>query len=251
MYLCIVKKRYVNLIIDIGNTAAKLVAFDGNTPIDEVRTSNETLEGLPDFIRKYPFDKGAIASVYGITEQVNDHLNHLDFPLLHIDTDTPTPLINEYKTPKSLGIDRLAAAVGAHTECPHHDLLVIDSGTCLTYEFVDKRGHYWGGCISPGLRMRLQSLHTFTAKLPFIEPEGDVPTIGYDTATAIRSGVIQGMKAEIEGRIRSFQEKHPSLLVFLTGGDTFDFDDKIKSIIFADKYIVPKGLNRILEYNNE
>ena len=133
MYLCIVKKRYVNLIIDIGNTAAKLVAFDGNTPIDEVRTSNETLEGLPDFIRKYPFDKGAIASVYGITEQVNDHLNHLDFPLLHIDTDTPTTLINEYKTPKSLGIDRLAAAVGAYTEHPHHDLLVIDSGTCLTY----------------------------------------------------------------------------------------------------------------------
>ena len=118
-------------------------------------------------------------------------------------------------------------------------------------EFIDKNGHYKGGCISPGLQMRLKSLRAFTAKLPLIDSEGPLLDIGYDTETSIRSGVIQGMKFEIEGRIKYFQEKYPSLLVFLTGGDIFNFDSKIKNLIFADKYIVPRGLNRILAFNNE
>ena len=141
--------------------------------------------------------------------------------------------------------------MGAYTQHPGHDLLIVDAGTCLTYEFIDRKGHYKGGCISPGLQMRLKALRAFTAKLPLIDSEGPHPEVGYDTETCIRSGVIQGMKFEIEGRIKYFQEKYPDLLVFLTGGDIFNFDSKIKNLIFADKYIVPRGLNRILAFNNE
>lgn len=241
----------MNLIIDIGNTLAKLVAFDGDTPVEEIKTSNETLERLPEFVNKYAFKQGIVGSVFGITAEAERQLKRLDFPLLYLNAQTPVPITNAYRTPDTLGADRLAAAVGAYMQYPRHDILIVDAGTCLTYEFIDKNGHYKGGCISPGLQMRLKSLRAFTAKLPLIDSEGPLLDIGYDTETSIRSGVIQGMKFEIEGRIKYFQEKYPSLLVFLTGGDIFNFDSKIKNLIFADKYIVPRGLNRILAFNNE
>ena len=241
----------MNLIIDIGNTLAKLVAFDGDTPVEEIKTSNETLERLPEIVAKYDFERGIVGTVFGITGEAERQLKKLGFPLLYLDANTPIPITNDYRTPETLGADRLAAAVGAYTRHPGHDLLIVDAGTCLTYEFIDRKGHYKGGCISPGLQMRLKALRAFTAKLPLIDSEGPHPEVGYDTETCIRSGVIQGMKFEIEGRIKYFQEKYPDLLVFLTGGDIFNFDSKIKNLIFADKYIVPRGLNRILAFNNE
>ncbi len=241
----------MNLIIDIGNTLAKLVAFDGDTPIEEIKTSNETLEHLPHFTGKYPFKQGIVGTVFGITAEAERQLKRLPFPLLYLNASTPTPIVNDYRTPETLGADRLAAAVGAYTQYPGRDILIVDAGTCLTYEFIDKHGHYKGGCISPGLQMRLKGLRAFTARLPLIDSEGPLPELGYDTETSIRTGVIQGMKFEIEGHIRYFRQKHPSLLVFLTGGDIFNFDSKIKNLIFADKYIVPRGLNRILTFNNE
>ena len=144
----------------------------------------------------------------------------------------------------------MAAVVGASTLKPGQDLLIIDAGTCITYEVIDKYGNYWGGNIAPGMYMRLKSLHHFTAKLPLVSPKGDVPGMGYDTHTAIRSGVLRGMKYEIEGYIRSMRAKYPNLMVFLTGGDEINFDAGIKSIVFSDKYIVPRGLNRILDYQD-
>lgn len=239
----------VNLIIDIGNTLAKLVAFDGDEPMEEIKTSNDTLEDLPAFAGKYPFKRGIVGSVYGITAEAGRKLDGLGFPLLRLNADTPIPIRNDYRTPDTLGSDRLAAAVGAQAQYPGRDILIVDAGTCLTFEFIDREGHYKGGCISPGLQMRLKALRAFTARLPLVDSDGDIPDVGYDTATSIRSGVILGMKSEIEGRIEYFRKKHPDLLVFLTGGDKFSFDSKIKSLIFADKYIVPRGLNRILVFN--
>ncbi|MCD8317854.1 MAG: type III pantothenate kinase, partial [Paraprevotella sp.] len=230
---------------------AKLVVFDGDIPIEEIKTSNETLEHLPEFIKKYRFSQGIIGTVFGITVEAERQLKKLKFPLLHLNAHTPIPIFNDYRTPETLGTDRLAAAVGAYTQHPNHDILIVDAGTCLTFEFINKEGHYKGGCISPGLQMRLKSLRAFTAKLPLIDSEGPLPEIGYDTETSIRTGVIRGMKFEIEGHIKYFQDKYPDLLVFLTGGDIFNFDSKMKNLIFADKYIVPRGLNRILVFNNE
>lgn len=241
----------MNLIIDIGNTSAKLVAFNGEQPIDEVRTSNTTLEGLLEFTKKYPFEKGILGSVFKTTDQIEKQLNLLQFPLLRLNAETPIPIQNQYKTPHTLGADRLAAAIGAYTLFPGHDILIVDAGTCLTYEFIDSNGIYHGGNIAPGMQMRLKALHAYTAKLPLVKSDGETPELGFNTDTAIRSGVIQGMKFEIEGYINYFRKKYPHLLVFLTGGDNFNFDTTIKSIIFADKFIVPRGLNRILAYNND
>jgi type III pantothenate kinase len=116
----------------------------------------------------------------------------------------------------------------------------------MTVDFVDRNGHYLGGNIAPGIRMRLKALHEFTARLPLIEKEGETPAIGHDTETAIRSGVTNGICHEIEGYINFFKEKYGDVLVFLTGGDEKTLKNRIKSCIFADKYLVAKGLNRIL-----
>ncbi|MGM9674904.1 MAG: type III pantothenate kinase [Bacteroidaceae bacterium] len=241
----------MKLIIDIGNTVAKLVAFDGDEPVEEVRTSNESLAALGAFAAKYAFTHGIVGAVREITPQAESRLQALHIPLLRFTPSTPVPICNRYRTPQTLGSDRLAAAVGARSLKPGKDLLIIDAGTCVTYEVIDAQGNYWGGNIAPGMHMRLRALHEFTAKLPLVEAEGAVPGMGYDTDTAIRSGVLRGMKYEIEGYIRSMRAKYPKLLVFLTGGDKINFDTTIKSIIFADKFIVPRGLNKILDYNND
>ena len=147
-------------------------------------------------------------------------------------------------------MDRLAAVIGAHEIKPNKALLVIDAGTCITYDFIDEFGQYKGGNISPGMRMRFKALNVFTDKLPEITPKGEMPMYGQTTETAIRSGVIRGIEFEMNGYIRQLQKNYPELLVFLTGGDDFSFDTNLKSIIFADGLLVLKGLNRILEYND-
>lgn len=239
------------MIIDIGNTVAKLVAFDGDEPIEEIRTCNDSLSALGAFATKYAFTHGIVGTVKGLTAEAEEQLRSLKIPILRFSPQTPVPITNRYKSPETLGADRLAAAVGASSLKPGKDLLIIDAGTCVTYEVIDAKGNYWGGNIAPGMQMRLRSLNEFTAKLPLVSAEGDVPGMGYDTETAIRSGVLRGMKYEIEGYIRSMRRKYPHLLVFLTGGDKINFDTTIKSIIFADKFIVPRGLNKILDYNHD
>ncbi len=241
----------MNLVIDIGNTSAKLAAFDGGELIEVAHDSNATLEFLPTFCRKYPFRKAVLASVVDATDDIRARLEELPVPLLRLGADTPLPLTNLYETPRTLGYDRVAAAVGANFLCPGRDLLVIDSGTCITYEFVDAAGRYHGGNISPGLQMRFEALHRFTGRLPLVCSEGRLLPLGKDTDTAIRSGVLQGMTYEVEGYIRTMRDKYPALLVFLTGGNEFSFETSLKSIIFADKFLVLKGLNRILEYNDK
>lgn len=239
------------MIIDIGNTVAKLVAFDGDEPVEEIRTCNDSLSALGAFATKYAFTHGIVGTVKGLTAEAEEQLRSLKIPILRFSPQTPVPITNRYKSPETLGADRLAAAVGASSLKPGKDLLIIDAGTCVTYEVIDAKGNYWGGNIAPGMQMRLRSLNEFTAKLPLVSAEGDVPGMGYDTETAIRSGVLRGMKYEIEGYIRSMRRKYPHLLVFLTGGDKINFDATIKSIIFADKFIVPRGLNKILDYNHD
>lgn len=241
----------MNLIIDIGNTTAKIVAFRNGTPVDCCVTSNKTLKELPDFIRRCPCSRGIVSSVIELTPEVKQMLQSIAIPLIMLNEKTPVPIRNSYRTPETLGYDRLAAAIGAVAQYPGHHLLIIDSGTCITYEFVDATGCYLGGNISPGIQMRLQAMHTGTNRLPLIATEGPCPAVGYDTETAMRSGTLSGIKHEMEGYIRTYKRKHPDLFVFLTGGNSFNFDNSIKNIIFADKFLVPRGLNCILEYNND
>ena len=241
----------MNLVIDIGNTVAKLAAFDGDELKEVVFDSNRTLAQLPEFCKRYPFERAIAVTVVDLEEAVARSLEGLPFPVLWLDKDTPLPVQNLYETPQTLGYDRIAAVVAANACCPGRDLLVIDAGTCVTYEFVDAQGRYHGGNISPGMQMRFKALHHLTGHLPLVSAEGRMLPMGKDTETAIRAGVLKGMEYEIEGYIRRMKHKYPELLVFLTGGDDFSFDTNLKSIIFADRFLVLKGLNRILGYNND
>ena len=240
----------VDLIIDIGNTNAKLALFEGDSMLHVFLDSNKSLSHLEEIVAKYPVARGIIATVISLSETILERLSKLSVPLLWLNEKTPLPIINLYETPETLGYDRIAAVVAANYEYPGKDILVIDAGTALTYEFIDSKGQYHGGNISLGVQMRFKALNQFTGKLPLVQPVGRMLTLGKDTDTAIRSGVLKGVEYEISGYINALKHKYPELLVFLTGGDDFSFDTTIKSIIFADRYLVLKGLNRILNYSN-
>ena len=239
----------MNLIIDIGNTVAKLAVFDDDNLLEVFYDSNQTLESLPAVCGKYPLSRAVVATVIELNETVENRLKSLPVSLLQLDSTTPLPIKNLYETPQTLGYDRIAAVVGAYQNFPGRDILVIDAGTCITYEFIDSLGQYHGGNISPGVQMRFKALHQFTSKLPLISAEGRMTQLGKNTETAIRMGVLQGVEYEMLGYIETMRHKYPELLVFLTGGDEFSFDTNLKSIIFADRFLVLKGLNRILNYN--
>ena len=248
-YFVTSKEKKVNLIIDIGNTAAKLAVFKDGEILEVKRCSHVLKDELVALSNKYPFKKGIISSVVTIAEATRQTLKELPFPIMDLTYRTPVPIKNLYQTPQTLGMDRLAAVIAANAWKPNHPALVIDAGTCITYDFIDEFGQYHGGNISPGMDMRFKALHMLTDKLPLIHENGETPTYGYSTETAIRSGVIRGIENEICGYIRQLQQNYPSLLVFLTGGNEFSFDTYLKSGIFADGFLVLKGLNRILEYN--
>ena len=242
----------LNLIIDIGNNSAKFFLFKGEQLILHTRKSNSSFDVIGEWNRLYDIEKAIISSVIADTPKLSEAISGLQCPVVRFSNSMSLPLEICYRTPHTLGSDRIAAAVGAWNEAPGRNMLVIDAGSAITIDFVGKDGKYNGGNIAPGIKMRLKALHEYTSRLPMIEKEGDIPTIGYDTETAIRSGVINGICHEIEGYINEFKQKYCDVLVFLTGGDEKPLKNRIKSCIFADKYLVAKGLNRILlDYGNE
>lgn len=243
----------VNLIIDIGNTCTKLVCFNGCEIIEEMRVDKGKEAVLYDFCKKYDFTKCIYSTVTDLSAEILQILSYRKFPVIKFTSgETPIPIINNYKTPDTLGADRLAAAVGANFLQPLRDVLIIDIGTCITFDFVSSERIYEGGNISLGPTMRLKALHEYTSKLPLIERRGLTNgIIGNTTETAIRNGVIQGIKYEIEGYVREFMKKYPQLFIYLTGGVHLDLHYPENLPIFANDFIVPIGLNRILEYNNE
>ena len=241
----------MNLIIDIGNNSAKFFLFSGEQIVLHTRRENTRFDVIDEWNRLYDIDKAIVSSVIADSCELQNELQKLQCPIVRFNSSTPLPLEINYRTPGTLGSDRLAAAVGAWNEATGRNLLVIDAGSAITIDFVSKDGKFNGGNIAPGIKMRLKALHEYTSRLPMVDKEGDTPTIGYDTETAIRSGVINGICHEIEGYINEFKQKYCDLLVFLTGGDEKPLKNRIKNCIFADKYLVAKGLNRILtDYGN-
>lgn len=242
----------MNLAIDIGNTCAKLVAFDNDTVVEEVRMDADSWTELASFCERFHFTRGICSTVVQLSEDQLREIESLPFPVLNLVSGvTPLPIVNRYSTPATLGTDRLAAAVGAHAKANGHDALIVDVGTCITYDLVTAAGVYLGGNISPGPTMRLKALHSQTDKLPLVVRKGETPELGYSTETAIRSGVMRGIEHEVMGYIREFKLKYPGLLVYLTGGIHLNLQDSENIGIFADDFIVPYGLNRILQYNEE
>jgi type III pantothenate kinase len=242
----------LNLIIDIGNNSAKFFLFQGEQLILHTRKSNSSFEVIDEWNRLYNIEKAIISSVIAESDEMAAGISKLQCPIIRFNNCMPLPLEINYRTPETLGSDRIAAAVGAWYEAPGRNMLVIDAGSAITIDFIGKDGKYNGGNIAPGIKMRLKALHEYTDRLPLIEKEGDTPALGYNTETAIRSGVINGICHEIDGYINEFMQKYCDVLVFLTGGDEKPLKNRIKNRIFADKYLVAKGLNRILlDYGNK
>lgn len=244
----------MNLVIDIGNSAAKAAIFDGqaDAPLESLSRPPGDLSFLLPLARRHDCRRAILSSVVDLSAAMRRNLAALPCPVLQLTASTPVPIGNRYRTPETLGTDRLAAAVGAAMRFPERNVLVVDAGTCITYELVTAHGEYLGGNISPGLNLRLAALHQGTGHLPLVsssDGHARLPLLGYDTPTAIRAGIVRGITYEIEGYVRRLSKKYPDLLVVLTGGDVFHFDNSLKKRIFADKFLVLRGLNQILLYN--
>ncbi len=245
----------MHLTIDIGNTTTKAGMFAEDKMICFQRWEGCAINEVLSLVQNHPPTACIVSSTKVITDEMRDKLSTISLRhTIFLNHTTPIPIINKYESPQTLGMDRLAAVVGAYNEMPGKDILIIDAGTAITYDMLTAKGEYLGGNISPGINMRFRALHEFTAKLPLVNADKSIAAmssecqtrIGSDTCSAIKMGVTEGVKHEIEGFIRYFIDKYPSLLVFLTGGNEFDFEDRIKKRIFADKFLVLKGLNRIL-----
>ncbi len=232
--------------IDLGNTSYKVGGFEGSDLV--LLKSFKSEEALVSFINGEMPEKLIIASVSqdAIATMANFHA---DITCLALDVHTPLPLEKQYHTPETLGVDRIAAAVGAWSLYQNKNILVVDLGTCITYDLILANNTYQGGAISPGMHMRLKALHNFTARLPLVEPKEDIDLIGKSTESSILSGVILGTAGEIETMIEKFRRNYADLHIIICGGDAKFFESRIKAPIFVVPELVLIGLNRILQYN--
>lgn len=240
----------VKLVIDWGNTRVKLGIFQNEDMLFMVYNYDheEATAAIMQKMKQYHFPKSMLCSVHHHSDElVNALAEHGNLEVLT--SDTPVPIMNAYGSWDTLGMDRLAVAVAGHHLYPGSDQLIIAAGTAITYNFTQSEGIFRGGNITPGIDIRLKSLHEFTDQLPLVDKKGMCPLLGHDTVTSIRSGVLFGIAAEIESMIQYYQAQYPNLKVVLTGGSTKLFVDKMKSQIFADDALTLRGLNAIINYN--
>lgn len=241
----------MNLVIDIGNTFAKAALFEGARLIDSIHCRRNETERLQALVGNKNPDACIISCVAANTAEIDAWINNLDCSILRLSGVTPIPFQNNYRTPKTLGSDRIAAIAGAQVILPHTDILIADIGTCLTLDILNAKGVFLGGNISPGPTMRLHALHEGTARLPLVSQEGTCPEIGNDTETAIRSGVLHGIAMEVEGYARKLHKGKPALVVLVTGGKSSTVLPLLDKTIQAveEPHLVEIGLNAILNYN--
>lgn len=233
-------------MIDIGNTNIKYAFFEENVLAENGVVEN--LEGLEQLMAQSQYKSCVIGSVRYSKDEIEESLNGR-FDYLFVDDQTPLPIKINYDTPKTLGVDRIAAVIGGWDKFPGHAIMVIDIGTCITYDLLDSDGIYQGGAISPGLDLKFKAINDYTARLPLVESATQADLFGKSTYDSIKSGIINGTQAEIEGMISQFLLKMPDLKVIITGGGAKTFETKIKADIFVALEIVLVGLNRVLNYN--
>ncbi|SEA36781.1 type III pantothenate kinase [Bizionia paragorgiae] len=240
----------MNLIVDIGNTQTKLAVFEGGKILFRVQVESENIfKKIKEIQKKFKNISKAIVSSVGKTDLNDFESLKKDLDLLILDHETPLPFKNLYRTPKTLGIDRIALVCASVEKYPNKNVLIIDAGTCITYDFINANNEYLGGAISPGLRMRYKAMYNQTAKLPLLLPESSNSLIGDATDQAIHSGAYNGVVFEIDGFIEAYRKKNNDLTVILTGGDAKMLSKQLKSSIFANSNFLLEGLNFILQFN--
>ncbi len=238
----------MDLIIDVGNTRVKAAVYEKDSLKElVVFQKNKIVSEIKKIIKKHEITNSIISAVATLSKTKLEKL-HIFLNLIELNHSTKVPFKNKYKTPTTLGVDRIALAAFAVSEFPENNVLVIDAGTCVTFDFINK-GTYLGGAISPGLKMRYKSLNNYTSKLPLLDTKEPLNFIGDNTNNSIHSGVVNGIVNEIDGVINQYKNKYQDLTVVLTGGDTNFLAKQLKNHIFANPNLVLEGLHKILIYN--
>ena len=239
----------MNLAIDVGNTRVKAAVFEGDKLVElYVFEKAKIISQIREIVKRNTISAGIISNVASISEKKMQQLNKsVSFQV--VSAATKVPFTNLYKTPNTLGVDRIALVAGAVKQFPNKNVLIIDAGTCITFDFVNRKTEYLGGAISPGIKMRYKALHAFTANLPLIDMLEFKDFIGKNTEESIISGVLNGVTKEINGVIEEYKQKYLHLTIVLTGGDTNCLSKQLKSSIFANQNFVLQGLNEILKFN--
>lgn len=238
------------LAIDVGNTKVKLAVFENNTIIArEIADHGNLKSSVEKILEKHSqIENMVVASVGKLQKQ--DFLFFENRLKIHFIThDWSFPFKNDYATPDTLGIDRLVLSAAAALQYPAQNRLVIDAGTCVTYDFIDENDHYLGGAISPGIRLRYEALHNYTARLPLLDREMPQNTIGNSTHDSIHSGVVNGLVFELEGFIKSYSGRYTNFIIILTGGDAEFLAKQLKNTIFANQNFLLEGLNQLFQYH--
>jgi type III pantothenate kinase len=237
------------LTIDVGNTRIKGAVFEGSILLEYfIFVKSEHKKNIENILKKYKKLTHLVISSVGNLEKdaFLDFNNRLNVHFIsHKDV---FPFVNKYATPQTLGIDRMVLAAGAMLQFPNQNRLVIDAGTCVTYDFIDETDTYHGGAIAPGLRLRYESLHNFTAKLPLLTLENPDFLIGKSTAESIHSGVVNGFVYEIDGFIDEYKALYSNFIIILTGGDTDFLAKRLKNTIFANSNFLLESLNQTFQY---
>lgn len=249
LYICQTKNHDMLLTVDVGNSRIKAAVFEQDTLVELfVANPKEAAVFFSGIFIKYPKIKSAIyASVGKIEDEVLDLLQkHVEIQI--IDHTTVLPFTNNYMTPKTLGVDRVVLAAGATLLYPKQNRLVIDVGTCVTYDFIDQNNRYLGGAISPGIVLRYKSLNDYTQNLPLLESNSNEIFIGNSTDNSIHSGVINGLTYEIDGFISQYFLKYQDLTVILTGGDAEFLAKRLKNTIFANSNFLLDSLRLLSTY---
>ena len=240
----------MNLVIDIGNSRVKLAVFKQSLMLFFNQKSIVDLEcSVTEILANYPkIEHILLASVKNF-DRIKFKILFGNYDPIFLDHNFEFPFVNLYKTPATLGVDRLALASAAVCKYPDQNVLVIDLGSCLTYDFIDAERNYHGGSISPGIQMRYKALNGHTNRLPLLDAEIPFSITGNTTESSIHSGIIFGIIYEIEGIVASYSNKYLDLIVILTGGDSNFLLKQLKISIFANSNFLLEGLNFLLESN--
>jgi type III pantothenate kinase len=236
------------LCFDFGNTRMKCAVFADGKFSEELVLENDTDETIRDLIDRYHPGQSILSSVINHNPGMEQLLRQTT-RFHKLDHQSKLPVTTPVGKPETIGADRLALVVAAVTLFPGMNNLVIGLGSAITYNYVNKYKEFIGGGISPGMEMRFRSLHAFTEKLPLVKADWNFPLAGYDTRTNILSGVILGMAKEVDGIIAAYEERYDNFNVLLSGGDAVYFTRHLKKKIFADPYLIYKGLYAISVFN--
>ena len=239
----------MNLVLDVGNSLLKIALFEKSELIQKLKFSENYKKNTEDIISKYKVTHSIISNVGRIDDSIINILKE-STNLLLVSNQLKIPFKNLYKSKNTLGQDRLALVSAAAFNFPNENVLIVDVGSCITYDFKNNNNEYLGGGISPGISMRFKSLNTFTSNLPLIDFDSIYQLIGNNTKNSIISGVVNGTISEINGIIQQYREEFKNIRIILTGGDSNFLLKKIKNTIFADRNFLLIGLNKLLEDNS-